>query len=448
MSLLHIVLMDSHRPGRMRSHVQVSQSASQEAVAQLHERRASLLEEQLPAASAADQPCIVAVNIWPFDTANPSKPLTTPRLTLPRAVLCSEMGAHFSRCGRYLAVCVATEEPSPACLAWLRRQGRPPHQQPCGNTCGGDSAGGSSCCGSANAGGEQDTGAGAEGSQPAGGPVEHGSGGHLASAMPSPLFQGRGPAGGPSVFHAPGAHHAAFAYTNSRPGSMNSNGMLQSLAGVASPLLGNSQSVAMDELLFAMDLETPREGPSTAGGADYPTSPSGMRGMPRVPSVGLNLAGAAGSASASNTPGIQGFAAALRNLPARWQMPGVPPESLGLGPGAGAHGHMGHAGGAAGGPGQGAQTSTAAGHGAADAHGAGMQPLGQGSAASAGAGGSVAAAGAGAGGTAQRPPLYELRVYSLDGPTFGQVLQARPLQVRSAGSRGCTGDGDGRAWTV
>lgn len=37
----------------------------------------------------------------------PPPPLDTPVLTIQDAVLCSEMGVHFSPCGRYLAACVA-----------------------------------------------------------------------------------------------------------------------------------------------------------------------------------------------------------------------------------------------------------------------------------------------------------------------------------------------------
>ena len=39
--------------------------------------------------------------------SDPLKPLAGPLLTIPHAVLCSEMGAHFSPCGRMMAVCCA-----------------------------------------------------------------------------------------------------------------------------------------------------------------------------------------------------------------------------------------------------------------------------------------------------------------------------------------------------
>ncbi|KAI5075344.1 hypothetical protein GOP47_0009420 [Adiantum capillus-veneris] len=61
------------------------------------------------AAAAAELPCTVKLRIWPHDIKNPSAVLDPGRcrLTIPHAVLCSEMGAHFSPCGRFLAACVA-----------------------------------------------------------------------------------------------------------------------------------------------------------------------------------------------------------------------------------------------------------------------------------------------------------------------------------------------------
>ncbi|KAK3009904.1 hypothetical protein RJ639_010974, partial [Escallonia herrerae] len=61
------------------------------------------------AAAAAELPCTVKLRIWPHDAINPCAPLDAERcrLTIPHAVLCSEMGAHFSPCGRFLAACVA-----------------------------------------------------------------------------------------------------------------------------------------------------------------------------------------------------------------------------------------------------------------------------------------------------------------------------------------------------
>ncbi|KAF8696054.1 hypothetical protein HU200_036942 [Digitaria exilis] len=54
-------------------------------------------------------PCTVKLRIWPHDIKNPCVPLEPEacRLTISHAVLCSEMGAHFSPCGRFLVACVA-----------------------------------------------------------------------------------------------------------------------------------------------------------------------------------------------------------------------------------------------------------------------------------------------------------------------------------------------------
>jgi len=69
------------------------------------------------AASAApmaqDLPCTVRLRLWPFDIANPKAPLEDgkEKLEIRHAVLCSEMGTHFSPCGRYLAACIACHPP-------------------------------------------------------------------------------------------------------------------------------------------------------------------------------------------------------------------------------------------------------------------------------------------------------------------------------------------------
>ncbi|KAI3829797.1 hypothetical protein L1987_03925 [Smallanthus sonchifolius] len=67
------------------------------------------LSASLNATAAAELPCTVKLRIWPHDFKNPCASLKAERcrLTIPHAVLCSEMGAHFSSCGRYLAACVA-----------------------------------------------------------------------------------------------------------------------------------------------------------------------------------------------------------------------------------------------------------------------------------------------------------------------------------------------------
>lgn len=58
-----------------------------------------------------EQPCTVKLRLWKFDAKDPASALEACteknlRLIIPHAVLCSEMGAHFSPCGRYLASCV------------------------------------------------------------------------------------------------------------------------------------------------------------------------------------------------------------------------------------------------------------------------------------------------------------------------------------------------------
>ncbi|OMO95289.1 hypothetical protein COLO4_16009 [Corchorus olitorius] len=69
----------------------------------------SELATSLAAAAAAELPCTVKLRIWPHDMKDPCAFLDPDkcRLTIPHAVLCSEMGAHFSPCGRFLAACVA-----------------------------------------------------------------------------------------------------------------------------------------------------------------------------------------------------------------------------------------------------------------------------------------------------------------------------------------------------
>ncbi|CAO2198055.1 unnamed protein product [Urochloa humidicola] len=54
-------------------------------------------------------PCTVKLRIWRHNIKEPCVPLEPEacRLTISHAVLCSEMGAHFSPCGRFLVACVA-----------------------------------------------------------------------------------------------------------------------------------------------------------------------------------------------------------------------------------------------------------------------------------------------------------------------------------------------------
>ena len=62
-----------------------------------------------------EQPCRVRLRLWHCSADDPTASLEVPSLTIPDAVLCSEMGVHFSACGRFLAACVACQVRS--CLA-------------------------------------------------------------------------------------------------------------------------------------------------------------------------------------------------------------------------------------------------------------------------------------------------------------------------------------------
>ena len=96
------------------------------------EARAGGMPQQMPqqtapivaAASAStmaspDLPCIVKLKLWEFETQLDEdgeielKPLEELPFVLPQTVLCSEMGAHFSPCGRYIATCQACKPPVP-----------------------------------------------------------------------------------------------------------------------------------------------------------------------------------------------------------------------------------------------------------------------------------------------------------------------------------------------
>ncbi|KAI3886104.1 hypothetical protein MKW92_006596 [Papaver armeniacum] len=65
------------------------------------------------AVAAAELPCTVKLRIWAHDIKDPCAVLDAGkcRLIIPHVVLCSEMGAHFSPCGRFLAACVACTLP-------------------------------------------------------------------------------------------------------------------------------------------------------------------------------------------------------------------------------------------------------------------------------------------------------------------------------------------------
>ncbi|TKY62290.1 Activating molecule in BECN1-regulated autophagy protein 1 [Spatholobus suberectus] len=89
----------------------------------------SELATSVAAAAAAELPCTVKLRVWSHDIKNPCAPLSADRcrLTIPHAVLCSEMGAHFSPCGRFLAACVACMLPHIEADPGLQT---PVHQEP------------------------------------------------------------------------------------------------------------------------------------------------------------------------------------------------------------------------------------------------------------------------------------------------------------------------------
>lgn len=68
----------------------------------------SELAASLDVTAATELPCTVRLRIWSHDIRSPCDPLEVGCcLSVPYAVLCSEMGAHFSPCGKFLAACVA-----------------------------------------------------------------------------------------------------------------------------------------------------------------------------------------------------------------------------------------------------------------------------------------------------------------------------------------------------
>ncbi len=80
-----------------------------------HDRCCYAMQVAVRASAAAaniigtEQPCRVRLRLWHCSAADPTAALEVPSLTIPDAVLCSEMGVHFSACGRYLAACVACQ---------------------------------------------------------------------------------------------------------------------------------------------------------------------------------------------------------------------------------------------------------------------------------------------------------------------------------------------------
>eukprot|EP00798_Chlamydomonas_sp_ICE-L_P025993 gene25993-11683_t len=113
---------------------------------QLEPSRAAGPREDAEAAAAVaaaahqlqqELPCLVHLNLWdynaraqleakapPLPSKAPHSPspemLSNSKLSLPGVVLCSEMGASFSSCGKYIVLCVASNTSSPACAEWHR----------------------------------------------------------------------------------------------------------------------------------------------------------------------------------------------------------------------------------------------------------------------------------------------------------------------------------------
>ena len=73
-------------------------------------RHATTAEVRSAAANVigTEQPCHVLVRIWRYDHRRPAE-LGPLQLAIHNTVLCSEMGVHFSPCGRMVAACAAVE---------------------------------------------------------------------------------------------------------------------------------------------------------------------------------------------------------------------------------------------------------------------------------------------------------------------------------------------------
>ena len=56
------------------------------------------------------------LKVFSFDAARLGSTMSgaVPQIIIPDAVLCSEMGVHFSPCGRYLAACIACHVRTPS----------------------------------------------------------------------------------------------------------------------------------------------------------------------------------------------------------------------------------------------------------------------------------------------------------------------------------------------
>ena len=59
--------------------------------------------------AGSERPCRVKLKVFSFDAERLGSTMANavPQIIIPDAVLCSEMGVHFSPCGRYLVACIA-----------------------------------------------------------------------------------------------------------------------------------------------------------------------------------------------------------------------------------------------------------------------------------------------------------------------------------------------------
>ena len=75
----------------------------------MQQSRLSAFDSNIWAAAGSERPCRVKLKVFSFDAGRLRSTMAgaVPQIIIPDAVLCSEMGVHFSPCGRYLAACIA-----------------------------------------------------------------------------------------------------------------------------------------------------------------------------------------------------------------------------------------------------------------------------------------------------------------------------------------------------
>lgn len=79
-----------------------SEASRSAAVAQASAEAVAAATAAAAAIVGQEQPCTVKLKLWHYDASKPRQQLTIPRLIIPHTVLCSEMGVHFSPCGRWV----------------------------------------------------------------------------------------------------------------------------------------------------------------------------------------------------------------------------------------------------------------------------------------------------------------------------------------------------------